>query len=443
MELMDKNLEKIKEEIFEKMVEYYEIKKKNAFIPGKDRINYAGAVFSSKEAISMTDSILKGWFGLGQKGRELDERLSHYLGVSRSILVNSGSSANLLSLAALKSNTIDNHLKNEDEIITPAVTFPTTFNPIIQNNLTPVVVDVDTETYNINIEGLKGAVTRKTKGIMLPHTLGNPNDMDAIMDIVEDHKLYLIEDNCDALGSEFDGRRTGSYGILSTCSFYPAHHITMGEGGSISVVEDNIKLYRVIRSLRDWGRDCWCESDNKSSNGACNRRFEWEIDDTKYDHRYIYSQVGYNLKPTEIQAAFGLEQIKRIEEFNEIRKRNFQYLHTNLRNFEEYISFIKIHKKANPAWFAFPILINEDSPFSRDDTIRYLEGKGIQTRLIFAGNITKQPAYKDVKYKVHRSLENAESIMKRSFFIGVYPGLDELMLNYIVESFNSFFEGVR
>jgi len=445
MESNNDKLEEIKEDVFKKIVEYYNIKKQEEreFVPGKETINYSRAVFDEKEIISMVDSILKGWFGLGPKAREFTERFSKYLGVSKTILVNSGSSANLLALAALKSDGVKNPLSNGDEVITPAVTFPTTLNPIIQNNFTPVLVDVDVDTYNVNIEKLKESITDKTKAIVLPHTLGNPNDMDAIMDIVEDRRLHLIEDNCDALGSEFNGKKTGSFGTLSTCSFYPAHHITTGEGGAVSIVSDDIQLYRVVRSLRDWGKDCWCESDEKSPDGACGRRFEWKISGIEYDHRYIYSHIGYNLKPTEIQAAMGLEQIKKIEHFNKVRRKNFQYLYDHLKKYEEYLILPRKHKKANPAWFAFPITIKGNASFSRKDITKYLESRMIQTRLIFAGNITKQPAYKNVKFKSFGLLQNSEKIMKNSFFVGVYPGLDELKLKYIVRTFDSFFEEVE
>ncbi|MFC1786433.1 lipopolysaccharide biosynthesis protein RfbH [Halobacteriota archaeon] len=438
-------LEKIKEEIFKKIAEYYEVKKgeKGESVPSSYRISYAKAIFDEKEVISITDSILKEWLGLGPKAREFTKMFSEYLGVSKTVLVNSGSSANLLALTALKSNKIKKPLNNGEEVITPAVTFPTVVNPIIQNDLIPVIVDANIETYNIDIERLKEAITPKTRAIMLPHMLGNSNDMDAIIDIAEDHKLYLIEDNCDALGSEFDGKKTGSFGILSTCSFYPAHHITMGEGGSISIIADDANLYRVIISLRDWGRDCWCESDEKSPTGACDRRFEWEIGGTKYDHRYIYSHIGYNLKPIEIQAAMGVEQLKKIGDFNQKRRDNFQYLYNNLRKYVEYISFIKKPKKANPAWFAFPIMVNEKAPFSRYEITKYLEDKGIQTRLLFAGEITKQPAYKSIQFKSSGSLENSEKVMKNSFFIGIHPGLNELQLKYIVKIFDSFMEGFR
>lgn len=436
----ERRLKKLRDDVAEKISKYFKVKGSEKFVPGKTRINYSGAIFDEKEIISMIDSILKGWWGLGPKAREFSNKFSHYLGVSKTILVNSGSSANLIMLSALRSKKIESPINKEDEVITPAVTFPTTLNPILQNNLMPVIVDVDLGTYNINIEKLKEAVTNKTKAIMLPHTLSNPNDMDAIADIVEDSDLYLIEDNCDALGSEFDGKKTGSFGTLSTCSFYPAHQITMGEGGSISITENNELLYRVVRSLRDWGRDCWCESDEKSPKGACGRRFEWEIDGIKYDHRYTYSHVGYSLRPTEIQAAMGLEQLKKIDDFNDKRRKNFKYLYDRLKQYEDYIILPRKHRKANPAWFAFPVTIRDDASFSRETIVKHLEDNKIQTRPIFGGNVTRQPAYKHCKLRVCGSLENSDKIMKNAFFVGVYPGLEEPQIRYIAKTFDSFFE---
>ncbi|MCG2825364.1 MAG: lipopolysaccharide biosynthesis protein RfbH [Thermoplasmatales archaeon] len=439
----NEDLQKIKEEIISKIVEYYRLKGDKKFVPSVSRINYAGTVSNEKEAISMLDAILDGWLGLGPKAREFSKAFSEYLGVSKTCLVNSGSSANLLSISALMSKKIKGPLEKGDEVITSAVTFPTTLNPIIQNALKPVFVDVELGTYNVDVEKLKEAITDKTRLIMLPHTLGNPNNMDAIMDIAEDYNLYLIEDNCDALGSEFNGKKTGSFGVLSTCSFYPAHHITTGEGGAVSIPKEDPLLYRVVRSLRDWGRDCWCESDEKSINGACGRRFEWLIDGIKYDHKYIYSHIGYNLKPTEIQAAMGLEQLKKLDEFNDKRKRNFKYLYENLKKYEDYIILPKKHEKADPAWFAFPITLKEDAPFSRIEIIKFLEENKIQTRLIFGGNITKQPAYKGCEFKIHSSLGNSDQIMKNAFFIGVYPGIGESELQYIIQVFEAFFSEVK
>ncbi len=439
----DEKLNRIKNDIFEKIEEYYKVKGEKSFIPGKDRILYAGAVFDEKEVISMVDSILKGWFGLGAKAREFNDLFSNYLGVFKTVLVNSGSSANLLALSSLCSKKIKKPIKKGSEVITPAVTFPTTFNPILQTDLKPVLVDVDIATYNCNVEQLKEAVTSKTSAIMLPHTLGNPNDMDTVMDIVEDYDLYLIEDNCDSLGSEFDGKKTGSFGVLSTYSFYPAHHITMGEGGAIAISKKDMQLYRTIRSLRDWGRDCWCEGDELSPNGACKKRFDWEINGIKYDHRYIYSHIGYNLKPTEIMTAMCLEQFKRINKFTRKRRENFQYLYNNLKKYEEYLILPVHHKKANPSWFAFPITVKNDAGFSREDITSFLEKKGIMTRLIFAGDITKQPAYKDISFRISGPKKNAENIMTNAFFIGVYPGLDMPRLKYINGIFNDFFKEVK
>jgi CDP-6-deoxy-D-xylo-4-hexulose-3-dehydrase len=443
MNSKEKKLEQIKRDIFEKIIEYYKMKGRTKFIPGKDRIPYAGAIFDEKEVISIVDSILKSWLGLGPKAREFTNLFSKFLGVYYTVLVNSGSSANLLALSALQSKKIKKPLEKGSEVITPAVTFPTTLNPILQTNLSPKLADVDIGTYNINLEQLKKVITSKTRAIILPHTLGNPNDMDAIMDIVDDNNLYLIEDNCDALGSEFDEKKTGSFGIMSSYSFYPAHHITMGEGGAVTITENNIPLYRSLVSLRDWGRDCWCESDEKSSHGACGKRFDWEIGGVKYDHRYIYSHIGYNLKPTEIMTAMCLEQFKKLDDFNKKRRENFQYLYFHLQKYSDQLILPVKHKKANPSWFAFPLTIREETGFSRKDIITYLEGKGIMTRLIFAGDITKQPAYKDIKFIKSESLINSEMIMKNSFFIGVYPGLDETRLKYIVEVFDGFFKEVK
>jgi len=436
-------LERIKEEVFEKISEYYAARGHEDFVPGKTRINYAKAIYDEKEVISVVDALFSGWFGLGPKGRELAEGLSEYLGVFKTSLVNSGSSANLLAMLSLKSKKNDDPIKAGEEVITPALTFPTTLNPILQAGLSPIFVDVNIETLNIDVEKLQEAISNKTRALMLPHTLGNPNDMDAIVEIASDHNLFIIEDNCDALGSEFNGKKTGSFGDISTCSFYPAHHITMGEGGSVSVVKENTTLARVVESLRDWGRDCWCASDEKSALGACNKRFEWVVGDVKYDHRYIYSHIGYNLKPTEMQAAVGLEQLKRLEQFISLRRTNFEFLHSHLKKYGEHLLFTHRHERANPAWFAFPITIREDAPFTREAMVKYIESKGILTRLVFAGDIRKHPAYKDYDFTSRGTMENTEYSLRNSFFIGVHPGLDEVKLQYILSTFISFFEGVK
>jgi CDP-6-deoxy-D-xylo-4-hexulose-3-dehydrase len=435
-------LDALRDKIHESITEYFAEKgkqeKESLNIPGT--IQYARAIFDENEVNSMIDTLLDGWLGLGKRGREFSVKLAQYLGVSRTALVNSGSSANLLAIAALKSRKMKNPLCNGDEVITPAVTFPTTLNPIIQNNLTPILVDVDIDTLNIDTDCLNEAISPKTRALMIPHTLGNPSDMDPIVDLVEDHDLYLIEDNCDALGSEYGGKKTGSFGTLSTSSFYPAHHITTGEGGAISITKDDLTLYRIIRSLRDWGRDCWCESDEKSPDGACCRRFEWEINGFEYDHRYIYSHIGYNLKPTEIQAAMGVKQLNRIDGFNDVRRQNFQYLYSKLKNYGDYISFAKAIKKSNPAWFSFPIRIAENAPFSRNEITKYLERHAIQTRLIFAGNILSQPAYQGLDITPYGNMTNSDLIMKSSFFIGIHPGLSRIQLDYVAQTIGTFME---
>lgn len=432
---------KIRECITEYFVMKREQKKDNPGIQGT--IRYAEAIFDEKEINSMVDTLLHGWLGLEKKGREFSVKLAQYLGVSRTILVNSGSSANLLAIVALKSKKLQSPLNNGDEVITPAVTFPTTLNPIIQNNLTPVLVDVDVDTLNMDTDRLNEAISPRTRALMIPHTLGNPNDMDLIMDLVEDHDLHLIEDNCDALGSEYDGKKTGSFGVLSTSSFYPAHHITTGEGGAVSISKDDLTLYRVVKSLRDWGRDCWCEGGEKSSEGACCRRFEWEIDGVEYDHRYIYSHIGYNLKPIELQAAMGVEQLDRIDKFNAARRQNFQYLYDKLKCYSDYISFARPVKKSNPAWFSFPIRVAENAYFSRNEITKYLEEHGIQTRLIFAGNILSQPAYQGLDITPHGSMTNSDLIMKNSFFIGIHPGLSPIHLDYMAQTIGTFMEDFR
>ncbi|KXA91652.1 hypothetical protein AKJ57_00420 [candidate division MSBL1 archaeon SCGC-AAA259A05] len=437
-----KELEEVKKEIFESIKKFYRIKEEGSFEPGEDRVRYSGAVFDEKEILSMVDSILKGWWGLASKAEKFTEKLSEYLNISKSFLVNSGSSANLIALAALKSKRRENPVKKGSEVITPAVTFPTTLNPILQNNLIPKFVDAELGTYNLSVEKLKESIDRETEVIMLPHTLGNPNQMDAIMDIVKDNDLYLIEDNCDALGSSYDGKRTGSFGIMSTLSFYPAHHITTGEGGAVCISEEDVRLHRIVRSLRDWGRDCWCEYDQDSIHGSCGKRLEWDVDGIDYDHFYTYSEIGYNVKPTEIQAAMGLEQLKKLKQFNEKRKKNFRYLYEKFDSFEDYFMLPRKYEKSDPAWFAFPITLKDDVSFSRKELVKYLEENKIATRPVFGGNITRHPAYEDRKFKYSGSLKNSNKIMEDSFFVGIYPGLEKNHLDYIVNTFTSFLQEV-
>lgn len=430
--------EKIRVKLHENLKEFYRKSSSKTFTPGMTRIQYAGALFDEREAIAMVDAILDGWLGLGKKSREFELMFSKYLGVARTVLTNSGSSASLLALAALTSPDFRGHLQKGDEVITPAMTFPTTFNSIIQNDLVPVLLDVELGSYNINPNNLKKALSPKTTVIFLPHAFGIPNEMDVIMDFAEDHDLYVVEDNCDALGSIYDGKKTGSFGMLSMCSFYPAHHITMGEGGSVSIRDDGVNFYRIIKSLRDWGRACYCEHDETNPNGACGRRFDFKINGIHYDHRYMYTHIGYNLKPLEFQAAMGSEQLRKLPNFVKKRRENFKALYNEFQKYEEYFILPSWPVKSNPSWFCFPLTIREGAPFSRREITFFLEKNGIQTRLFFAGNILRQPAYKNIKCRIAGKLDNCDKIMKDSFFIGVYPGIDEEKMTYVVNRVEEF-----
>lgn len=429
--------EEVRQRIREQIAQFFELKKSSSkFAPGKSWVQYAGAVFDECEAIAMVDSILDGWFGLGKKGREFEEEFSRYIGCKGAVLANSGSSANLLAVSSLLSPQLKERIKKGDEVITPAATFPTTFNPLVQNGLKPVLLDVELGTYNINAENLEKAVSQKTRLIMLPHTMGNPNEMDAVMDFAEEHSIIVIEDNCDALGSSYKGRKTGSFGLLSTCSFFPAHHITLGEGGIVCVKD--ARLGRIVRSLRDWGRDCYCEHDEIRPNGACGKRFDFKINDIPYDHKYIYSNVGYNLKPLELQAAMGVEQLKRLPRFIEARKKNFRALYEEFSKYEDSFVLPKALPGADPSWFCFPLTIRDEAKFNRSEITAWLEKNRIQTRLLFAGNIIRQPAYRKVEYRVVGKLTNSDKIMRDTFFIGVYPGIDEERLKYVIDKVREF-----
>jgi CDP-6-deoxy-D-xylo-4-hexulose-3-dehydrase len=438
LEMSRMKKQRIRGKIHNSLKEFYKINQDNKFIPGVTRIQYAGSMFDEGEAIAMVDAFLDGWLGLSKRAREFELLFSKYLGVARTILTNSGSSASLLALAALTSPDFKDHLEKGDEVITPAMTFPTTFASIFQNHLNPVLLDVELGSYNINPDNLNSALSEKTRAIFLPHAFGIPNEMDAIMEFAEDHNLYVIEDNCDALGSVYDGKKTGSFGIFSTCSFFPAHHITMGEGGAVSIRDNNLKLYRILKSLRDWGRACYCEHDETNPNGACGKRFNFKINGIPYDHRYMYTHIGYNLKPVEFQAAIGIAQLKKLPNFVERRKRNFKILCTEFQKYEENFILPSWSAKSEPSWFCFPVSIRDDAPFSRREIISFLEKKGIQTRLFFAGNIVRQPAYKNMKCRIVGKLSNCDKIMKDSFFIGVYPGIDRERMDYMLSEIEEF-----
>ena len=433
--------EKIKKEIFEKVKEYYNLehREKNiSFTPGKDIIPFARRIYDENEMISLVDSALDFWLTSGRYAKKFESEFAKYIGTSHCLLVNSGSSANLIAIASLTSPYLGkNRLKPGDEIITVAAGFPTTVNPIIQNNLIPVFLDVDIGTYNIKVENLKKAISDKTKAIILAHTLGNPFNVDAVMKFAKNYSLYVIEDCCDAVGSKYRNKMVGTFGDIATFSFYPAHHITMGEGGAVLTNDD--ELSKIVKSYRDWGRDCYCEP---GVDNTCGKRFSMQFGTLPYgyDHKYVYSHIGYNLKITDMQAAIGVEQLKKIPGFTNKRKKNYEVLRKGLENYSNYLVLPEATEGSDPSWFGFPITVKENNKFSKNDIVNFLELKKIMTRQLFAGNITRQPAYANVNYRIIDKLENTDYIMNNTFFIGVYPGINKEKLDYILNVFNNFFK---
>ncbi len=436
---MEEKEEKLRKEISEKVSEIYKIRKEDEkFIPGKTRVNYAGRVYDEKEICALVDNSIDFWLTLGPKACEFEKRMSEYLGMKKFIMCNSGSSANLLAISALCSDMIDNPLKESDEIITIAATFPTTLAPIIQNRLIPVFVDVD-ETMNIDADKIESAISEKTRAIIFAHTLGNPAKMDRIMEIAKKHKLFVIEDNCDALDSKYDGKLTGSFGDISTYSFYCAHHMTGGEGGGLAT--NDPKIARAIISLRDWGRDCSCVTGEKNPQGACNSRFNhrFQLLPEGYDHKYVYSSIGYNLKPLDLQCAILIEQLKKLPDFSKKRKENFKKLYECFKKYEDKIVLPKSYSLAEPSWFCFPLTIKEDAGFERKDFVEFLENKNIETRMLFGGNILKHPGFYNIKCRVVGELKNTDMILNRTFFLGVYPGINEEKMDYMIKCIEVFF----
>ena len=431
--------EALRQSILAQVEEYYQlVHAERDFAPGKSKVNYAGRVFDAEEMQNMTAAVLDFWLTAGPYAQQFEKVLGSFLGVREVIPVNSGSSANLVATTTLCSSQIDNPMRAGDEVIVPATSFPTTVNPIIQNGLTPVFIDSNLGDFNLDPEALEAAYSPRTRAVMFAHTLGNPGDMDAIMAFVKKHDLFLIEDTCDALGSTWDGQLLGTFGELATLSFYPAHHITLGEGGA--VFTNRPKLAKIARAVRDWGRDCWCGYDSPV-NGKCGIRFEREVPGIPgyYDHRYYYTEIGYNLKLTDPQAAMGIAQVAKLPDFIARRRRNFAYLYEGLKQYEAFLHLPEWHEKADPSWFAFPLLIKENVPFQRHDLTRFLELNKVETRLVFAGNILKQPGYQEINCRQIGDLARADRIMKDAFFVGVYPGLDEPRLDYMIETFGRFF----
>lgn len=416
------------------------------FKPGKDLVRYAGAVYDHEEIEYMVDAILDGWFGVGKNTRRFEAGLSKFLGVKKAIMTNSGSSANLLAVSALLSGQLGDNvrLRPGDEVITPALTFPTTLNPIIQNALVPVLLDVDSRTYNILAEDLEVALSNRTRAVFVPHTLGNPSEMDALLDFAEEHDLFLIEDACDALGSKYDGRFVGSFGSSGTFSFYPAHQITTGEGGAI--VTSDEELSEIALSMRDWGRACTMPVCNPlhCPDSGCPKSARYEkasaSDDLPedYDKRYMYTNIGYNFQPTEIQAAIGLAQLKKLPKFMELRRRNFRRLYAEFQDYEDFFVLPESLPKSDPCWFAFPLTVRERAPFKRKDVVQWLTKHNIEVKMLFAGNILVHPAYKSMECRVARKLTNSNRIMRDSFFVGVYPGITEEKMEYMIEVLRRF-----
>ena len=432
-----KENKEIRKEIFKKVKEFYLLQKnQEKFSPGETAIPYAGRIYDEKEITALVDASLDFWLTSGRYAKEFEEKLAKFLGVKHCLLTNSGSSANLLAVSALTSPLLkERRLKAGDEVITTACGFPTTLNPIIQNNLVPVFVDVKIGTYNIDEKKIEEAITDKTKAIFIAHTLGNPANIETILKIAKKYNLWFIEDNCDALGSKYKGKFTGSFGHISTASFYPAHHITMGEGGA--VLTSDPLLRKIILSFRDWGKDCWCETGHDDT---CGKRFSKQFGKLPlgYDHKYVYSHIGYNLKATEMQAAIGVMQLKKLKQFILTRKNNFKYLYNNLKNYDKYFILPVKEKGSEPSWFGFPIFIKKSCPFGRNEIVTYLEDKKIATRMLFGGNLLRQPAYNRISYRASFSLENTDNVMNNLFWIGVYPGIKKEHLNFILKTIKDF-----
>jgi CDP-6-deoxy-D-xylo-4-hexulose-3-dehydrase len=408
------------------------------FLPGETPVPVSGKVLDPSDIAALVDASLDGWLTAGRFHEDFERALARYVGARSALFVNSGSSANLVALSALTSPKLGKRaLKPGDEVLTVAAGFPTTVNPIMQNNLRPVLVDVNLETYDAIPEMLREAVTSKTKAIMMAHTLGNPFDLDTVRELCDKHGLWLVEDSCDALGSTYDGKKTGSFGDTATLSFYPAHHITTGEGGAVFVKSPLVR--KQAESFRDWGRDCYCETGHDNT---CHKRFEWQLGTLPvgYDHKYIYSHIGYNLKATDMQAALGLSQLKKIDNFSDSRKKNFQHLLKGLSKVQGLI-MPRATEKSDPSWFGFPITLDPKHPVDREELLRFLDSRKIGTRLLFAGNLTRQPAYKNVEWRIVGDLTNTDIVMKRTFWVGTYPGLTPVMLDYIITSLSEFMEG--
>ncbi|MBI2069760.1 MAG: lipopolysaccharide biosynthesis protein RfbH [Elusimicrobia bacterium] len=422
-----------REEILSLVERYWkeEFARERIFAPGKTKIHYAGRVFDAQELKYLAEAGLDFWLTLGRFGHRFEEELKKFLGAPYALLVNSGSSASLVAMTSLTSSKLPRPLQKGDEVITPAVTFPTTLNPIIQNGLVPVFVDVELDTLNAGAKAIENALSKKTRALALPHTLGNALELDRIKQLTQKHGLYLLEDTCDALGGTYDGKPLGSFGDYSIISFYPAHQITMGEGGA--VICHSEEMSKIAASVRDWGRDCWCMP---GVSNTCGKRFDWQLGGLPhgYDHKYTYSHIGYNLKPTDMQAAVGLAQIEKLPAFIEARRANFHRIYEGLKDLGEYLILPRWDPKAKPCWFAFALTIRQESKIDAVRFSQYLEERLIETRRTFAGNIIKQPAYQSIERRIAGPLTNSDLVMSNTVFMGVYPGITPAMADYMIET---------
>jgi CDP-6-deoxy-D-xylo-4-hexulose-3-dehydrase len=433
----DTKKDAMRQEILELVGKYYaEAFPKKPFLGGISQVPVSGKVFDADELVHLVDSSLDFWLTSGRFAHEFEEEFAKVMGVKHAMLCNSGSSANLLAVSALKSERLgDRALVDGDEVITLAAGFPTTVNPIIQNRLVPVFIDCELGTYDANAENIQAAISPKTRAIVMAHTLGNPFNLDAVMQIAKENNLFVVEDTCDAVGATYDGKPVGSFGDLSTASFYPAHHVTMGEGGC--VLAKTASMRKIVESLRDWGRDCWCLT---GEDNTCGRRFDWQLGGLPYgyDHKYTYSHIGYNLKLTDMQAAVGVAQLKKLPSFIAARRKNFNRLYEGLKKYEEFFVLPATTPKSEPSWFGFLLTVRPGAPFTRYDIVQHLEAHRIGTRQLFGGNLLAQPAYQNIEHRVSGSLTNTDIISNNSFWVGVFPGLTDEIIDYMISTISSF-----
>ena len=434
---MPRSPQEIRAQISGLVAEFYEAEYSGKqFTEGQSPVPVSGRVFDAADIQSLVESSLDFWLTTGRFANQFEREFAAYFGVRSVSLVNSGSSANLVALSALTSTKLGSRrLKPGDEVITVAAGFPTTVNPIIQNRLIPVFIDVTLPTFEVDVTQLEAALSPKTKAVMIAHTLGNPYDLESVSAFCKKHNLWLIEDCCDAVGALYKGKKVGTFGDIATVSFYPAHHITMGEGGA--VLTDKPTLKTLIESFRDWGRDCWCEP---GKDNTCGKRFDWELGDLPcgYDHKYTYSHIGYNLKLTDMQAAVGVSQLKKLPGFIAARRKNFEYLYNGLKQYEDVLMLPTSTPGTEPSWFGFPLAVRPEAPITRDQLTRHLDEKKIGTRLLFGGNLVRQPAYEDIEKRVIGDLPNTDFVMRNVFWVGLYPGLTEEMLDYTIKTIGGF-----